>query len=541
MALRREQAISYVRFSSAQQALGDSKRRQLAAAQKWCDAHNVELLTGFTFQDLGLSAFRSKNSKAGQLAALVEATKSGRIDRDTYLVVEAFDRLTRDELQTAIDLLKAIVNAGLRVVTVIDGQVWDAESIRDPMKFMFAVMLLSQGHAESAKKSERITENWKEARKTLDRSKFGIYPAWLRRSADGHAWEPIPERVTIIQRVFELAIEGYGSYTLAKKLNSEGIPTVSGVGAWTSGRVSKLLVNRSLIGELEFKTRDKGKTVATGNVIADWYPAVIEPAVFHHARSVITGRKTLPAKRRDRSYRNILFGLAYCGTCGATMVRRNCSGPNRTVGYGRYVCSYSNHAKTGCPTVHAHTLEHAVVHNLVNYFASSFVSGERVNAAREALEGAKGNVAGLERALARIDEAIKFSTQSVHVLIQQRDLISVQLTDARSAVDAAEGVFYNVDTPDGVRDDLASIEAALTAPDDDEGARDVRARFHARLVGLVEHVSILPRHINVRIKEPSTDWPIVYGGETLEDNIVASLRARAFAAPIRNRRLANLP
>lgn len=527
------QAISYVRFSSAQQALGDSKRRQLDLAQKWCDEHDIELLANFRFQDLGLSAFRSKNSKAGQLAALVEATKSGRIVKGTYLVVEAFDRLTRDELQEAIELLRSLVNAGLRVVTVSDGSIWDAEAIRDPMRFMYAVMMLSQGHAESAKKSDRISENWKQARNTLDRSKFGIYPAWLQRTDDG-SWEAIPERVAIITRVFELAIDGYGSYTIAKKLNAEGTPCVSGVGAWTSGRVSKLLVNRSLMGELTFKVRDKGKTVATDTVVQDWYPAVISPEVFHHARSVITGRKTLPAKRRDRSYRNILFGLAYCGTCGATMIRRNSSGPNRSPGYGRYVCSHAHNGKTECPTVHAHTLEFVLVPELVNYFANNFVSAERVNAVRETLEGAKGRMADLERALARIDEGIKFSTQSVQTLIQERDKVSLQLDTARAALEEAELQFFKLDTPDGVNDDLQAILSALTADDDDETARNIRARFHARLVGLIEHVRILPFIALVELKEPWSHKYINFG-RTLDDTVESMLTEPwVFAQPIKN-------
>ncbi|WP_334169949.1 recombinase family protein [Zoogloea sp.] len=534
MALK-EQAISYVRFSSAQQALGDSKRRQLERAQQWCDKHGVELLSEFTFQDLGLSAFRSKNSRTGQLAALVEAAKSGRIIRGTYLVVEAFDRLTRDELQEAIDLLKALVSAGLRVVTVLDGQVWDADTIRDPMRFIYAVLMLSQGHVESAKKSERIGSNWSEARKTLDRSKFGIFPGWLRRTADGSTWEPIPERVEIIRRVFALAIEGYGSYTLAKKLNQEGVPPVSGVGAWTSGRVSKLLVNRALIGEYEFKVRDKGKAVATGTIVPDWYPVVIEPSLFHQARMVITGRKTLPAKRRDRSYRNILFGLAYCGKCGASMIRRNMSGSNRSVGYGRYVCSYSNHAKTSCPTVHAHTLEHAVVESLVNYFSGSFVSAERVNEARAAIEAAKGAVADKELALARLDEALKYSRQSVQELVQLRDKASIELATAKADLDEAERVFYGLDTPTGVQDDLDSILAALHAPDDNEAARDIRARFHTRLTSLVEHISIHPTAALALIKASGMPWHIDVAREYDEHGNRTSPLLVEFATPIKKR------
>jgi hypothetical protein len=59
-------AYSYIRFSSAEQALGDSYRRQREKADAWA-AENGYVIRD-TLEDLGVSAFRLKNLKEGPLA-----------------------------------------------------------------------------------------------------------------------------------------------------------------------------------------------------------------------------------------------------------------------------------------------------------------------------------------------------------------------------------------------------------------------------------------------------------------------------------------
>lgn len=60
-------AYSYLRFSTPEQQKGDSKRRQSTAAQEYAARHGLELDTALSFQDLGVSAFRGKNTEEGDL------------------------------------------------------------------------------------------------------------------------------------------------------------------------------------------------------------------------------------------------------------------------------------------------------------------------------------------------------------------------------------------------------------------------------------------------------------------------------------------
>jgi DNA invertase Pin-like site-specific DNA recombinase len=49
-------AYSYLRFSTPEQAVGDSKRRQLAPAENYAQRHGLYLDKGSNFHDFGLPA-----------------------------------------------------------------------------------------------------------------------------------------------------------------------------------------------------------------------------------------------------------------------------------------------------------------------------------------------------------------------------------------------------------------------------------------------------------------------------------------------------
>src|SRR5437016_4128721 len=71
----RPRAYSYLRFSTPEQAAGDSRRRQTELADRYARAHDLELDDQLTFHDLGVSAFSGANL-SGQLGAFLSAVQS---------------------------------------------------------------------------------------------------------------------------------------------------------------------------------------------------------------------------------------------------------------------------------------------------------------------------------------------------------------------------------------------------------------------------------------------------------------------------------
>ena len=93
---------SYQRWSSAVQADGTSKARQSHAAEQYARDNNLEIVE---IVDSGISGFRSLNSKNGALSQFLDAVDAGLIIKNSYLYVESLDRITRDEIDIALELL----------------------------------------------------------------------------------------------------------------------------------------------------------------------------------------------------------------------------------------------------------------------------------------------------------------------------------------------------------------------------------------------------------------------------------------------------
>src|SRR5262249_54137659 len=110
-------AYSYLRFSSPQQATGDSMRRQTATREGWLADHpGVELDKSLQMTDAGRSAFKRKNWDTYALARFVDCIKSGRVEPGSYLLVENLDRLSREDAGEATELFLSIVNKGVVIV-----------------------------------------------------------------------------------------------------------------------------------------------------------------------------------------------------------------------------------------------------------------------------------------------------------------------------------------------------------------------------------------------------------------------------------------
>src|SRR5258707_353064 len=80
-------AYSYIRFSTPEQMKGNSFERQTQKAAEYASARGLELDTTLTFQDLGVSAYRSRNAQTGALKAFLDVVEQGDIPQGSHLLV----------------------------------------------------------------------------------------------------------------------------------------------------------------------------------------------------------------------------------------------------------------------------------------------------------------------------------------------------------------------------------------------------------------------------------------------------------------------
>jgi len=336
-------AYSYIRFSSAKQELGDSLRRQLKLAEAYAERNQLTLDT-HSFQDLGVSAFKGKNSTEGKLGTFISAVEKGLIPKGSFLLVESFDRMSRDDVDTALELFLRITRLGITLVTLQDEKVYSRASLkRDPVTSLLgSIMYMLRAHEESKTKSTRVGDAWQNKRSTAVGGKkmTAMSPSWLILSEDRTTWIVDPAKARVVERIFELALTGYGSPTIARKLNAEAVPTMVRAACWTFGVVNSILKNESVIGTY---TPKKVSAERHAEPIKGYYPAIISETKFFQVREHLTGRKWVGG-HNNHQVRNLFAGMAYCFNCGGRMRLKSTTGPQGKT----YIQCKTAYAGGGC-------------------------------------------------------------------------------------------------------------------------------------------------------------------------------------------------
>lgn len=301
-------AYSYVRFSSSEQAKGDSLRRQTEAAQDWCKRHRVVLDQGTTLHDLGQSAFLGEhrtNADRCALAGFLKLVEQKRIPRGSYLVIENLDRLSREHVQPALLLVLGLLQAGIRIV-----QLKPTEMVFDDASDMAPVMMmlveLARGHGESKMKSDRVGQAWRQKKQRARKDGCILtrrLPAWIEERAG--KLHLIPARAAAVKYIFTLAASGYGLTAILKKLVQDKVRPFGTSGQWARSYVGNIVRDRRVIGEFQPRRRDGSED---GPAITGYFPAVVDSATWMNARAGAMQRREKPG-RTSAKVINVFSGL----------------------------------------------------------------------------------------------------------------------------------------------------------------------------------------------------------------------------------------
>jgi DNA invertase Pin-like site-specific DNA recombinase len=334
----RPKAYSYVRWSTPQQAKGDSLNRQLDKARAYAKEHGYDLDETLNFKDAGISAYRGHNVLKGALGDFLRAVQQGIVARGSYLIVESLDRISRETVNKAATTLQMIVAEGVNLVDLEDGgRVYSEDTFEnDQTAFLIMAVRFMRANMESRMKGDRVGKAYeRKRREATERLKQGqpftrMLPAWLRWNEDTKLIEADPQRAEVLQSIFEKASAGWGQHRIAHRLNETGVPTFGGIGKqrraeqWNRSYIKKLLSNRAVIGEFtpQQRTKDKdGKRKRKPlEAIEGYFPAVVDPELFERVASRM---KVTAARGRNANAdpASIFAGVLKCARCGGTVTR----------------------------------------------------------------------------------------------------------------------------------------------------------------------------------------------------------------------------
>ena len=507
----RPKAYSYLRFSTPEQAEGDSLRRQSSLAAQYAEAKGLDLDTALTFQDLGVSAYRGANAHLGRLAAFREALEAGQVPPGSFLLVESLDRISRDHAFDAQHLLSSIIMEGVAVVTLIDERLYSRASLQaDPMGMMYSILGFMRANEESATKSRRLKESWASKREQIaTRPLTSKCPAWLRLDrATGH-FEPIVERAGIVQRVFALTLEGVGQHAIAERLNREGVATWGRGQHWQRSYIAKILANPAVVGTITPHMTDHAggvKRRTALEAVEGYYPPVVTPETFADVQALAIGKRG-PGRGASAGapVSNVLAGLARCPSCGNTMTRVSKGPRTRPV-----LACVKAKAGAGCAyrSVPYAYVEGAILGRLWEHLAEVPAGGEGGDETEDAIFQADAQLDALREQAGFLLDNLSH---------ERSPALAARLREVEGAIAEAEGVLAgHIERRDATSGLLIGARVAravaLLRPEGDgerenlEGTID-RAALNAALRGLFSHVVI-------NWKEATLEFVWAHGGVT---------------------------
>lgn len=510
-------AYSYVRFSTPEQARGESFRRQIESARAYATKHKLAL--DESFRDEGVSAFKGKHrDERAALGAFLRRVESGDVRPGSYLLVESLDRLSREEVLDALELFLGLTRNGIVIVTLADQRVYSRQSLReDQTQLLISIVVMSRAHEESALKSKRVSDAWaaKRLRAAQDQQAMtGRCPGWLELVGGPKSGRYVENlhRAEIVRSMFADTIAGLGRRSIQKRLNDAGEETWGQgrkkAGYWHDSYIAKVLSNPATFGRYVPRGKLAGGSDATAEAPIDGYfPAIISEETYWAAQAASKARgfgKGKPGQRK-----NLLSGLVRCEACGSTMVFLNKS----LVGGGYKLRCGRAHASAGCDHRTMYDYKRVEVSTVFGLGqrrrALIDAASDRQSQAQLALSAAQARREDLQRQLDNLIQLVQSSGGASRVGRQ------VQALEAE--LDAADREVVELDRahkqtrPTDIDAAAADIQKVYNSLGAEPENADLRAAFQQRLKLLVDHAVLGPSGIVVTHTDGSTSRTVFAG------------------------------
>src|ERR1700722_5731840 len=279
-------AYSYIRFSTPQQELGDSERRQVEDTRAYAEQNNF-ILDESIGVDRGVSGFTGSNIANGALGEFIKRIEAGKIPKRSALFVESPDRISRQPFSECWPYYQRILKGEIEIhfLSIRRGVLKPNHSFGDLIQLGIDI---DRSNSESAIKSERLTKVWGEKK---HRSAKGIaisnrLPGWIDGKTNGQMTINRAKGEVVV-RIFEMAAAGIGKRLIARRLNHEKVSTFGKSSTWGHSYIQKILSNRAVLGEYQphkGKTSNRKRTgnrKPDGEIRTDFFPAVITPELWN--------------------------------------------------------------------------------------------------------------------------------------------------------------------------------------------------------------------------------------------------------------------
>src|SRR5262249_33894978 len=145
----------------------------------------------------------------------------------------------------------------------------------DPLALIEPLIVFARAHEESAMKSHRRRDGWRQAR---DRARQGgglimkTCPAWLEVTESGFRVKE--EAAAAVRQIYAMARDGLGVHRITEKLTAANVPPFGRSKRWVKAYVYRILSWPAAMGTHQPHRQDGKRVVPDGEPIPNYYPAV---------------------------------------------------------------------------------------------------------------------------------------------------------------------------------------------------------------------------------------------------------------------------
>jgi DNA invertase Pin-like site-specific DNA recombinase len=325
------EAFPYRRYSSGKQGKGNSLARQaepfeqLCARMDWAPNYTLNL------DDKGLSAFHADHLKRGRLGFFVALAKAKPrvIQPGSVLVIENQDRLSRQEVDPARELVRELLLADVNIYDQDDNVLLTKNSLNDPLALIRLILRMERAHKESQRKSQFSTDNWKRLRALLQEKKVTkMIPYWLEGfKLDGKlTFRIVEERAAMVRDIFQWCVDGVGIATIAARLNERGQKTGHRCDHIGSSSIQKILRNRAVLGEFQPMSGRGKERKPSGKTVKDYYPRIVDDGLWSDAQ-IALNKRGFAQGRKSKKVNNLFERIAHNARDGYKLTFRDALPP----------------------------------------------------------------------------------------------------------------------------------------------------------------------------------------------------------------------
>ncbi len=274
------------------------------------------------------------------------------------IIVKDLSRFGRDYIESGKYLQKIFPEKGIRFISVNDNYDSENADVSDTHLILPIRNFINDSYCRDISMKVKSSKEIKRKNGEF----IGAFApfGYKKDSKNKHKLVVDTEVSHIIERIFNMKIDGYSSKAIADFLNSIGCVTpskhkensgdnhITGFivkdSKWDAKMVNRIITNKVYIGVLEQgKTRKlnyKSKREVEVNeedwiVINDSHKPIISKSIY-----ALANKMMIRDVKQSADIPHILSGMLYCKDCGSSMVRRKVKSKN---GYNIfYICSNYN-------------------------------------------------------------------------------------------------------------------------------------------------------------------------------------------------------